>query len=110
MPLIFDAVKLLGPLTPLPFDAPITSWWPLTPQQPQVAFDAPIPQGGGKSFGTKEYVKEHVEIVHEGKKPFKCEYCDVSFGRKPDLKKHVTYKHNIFEKSQEKDTVKKQNE
>ena len=64
----------------------------------------------GKSFGTKEYVKEHVKIVHEGKKPFKCEYCDVSFGRKPDLKKHVTYKHKIFEKSQEKDTVKKQND
>ena len=45
-PLIFDALRLLGPLTPLPFDAPITLGWPLTPQQPQVAFDAPIPQGG----------------------------------------------------------------
>ena len=44
--------KAIGPFDapafwrPQAFDAPITSGWPLTPQQPQVAFDAPIPPGG----------------------------------------------------------------
>ena len=54
-------------------------------------------------------MKYHVKIVHEGKKPYKCDYCDVRFGRKPDLKKHVTNKHKLFEKSQEKDKAKKRN-
>ena len=30
---------------------------------------------------------------HEGKKPFKCEICDISFGQKAALKKHLKNSH-----------------
>jgi uncharacterized Zn-finger protein len=30
----------------------------------------------------------HIESVHEGKKPFKCNICDVTFFQKGDLTKH----------------------
>ena len=30
-------------------------------------------------FANKQNLKEHVETVHEGIKPFKCSTCDVMF-------------------------------
>ena len=38
-------------------------------------------------------IKEHVEAVHEGKKPFPCPHCDSRFGYKPQLKKHIESVH-----------------
>ena len=43
--------------------------------------------------GKRKYIKEHVDTVHEGKKLFKCDYCEVRFGRKRQLKRHVSVKH-----------------
>ena len=37
-----------------------------------------------------EKIKEHVEFVHEGKKPFKCELCTTSFSNKINLRSHVS--------------------
>jgi len=34
-----------------------------------------------------------VTSVHEGKKPFKCEICDVQFGVKHGLNEHVASVH-----------------
>ena len=34
-------------------------------------------------------MKRHVESVHEGKKPFKCELCDYTCAEKGNLKVHV---------------------
>ena len=42
-------------------------------------------------------------MVHEGKKLFKCEICDISFGQKAALKKHLKNSH-----SDDKDIVKQE--
>ena len=34
-------------------------------------------------------LKVHVEAVHEGKKPYQCDFCQKAFARKPCLKKHM---------------------
>ena len=31
----------------------------------------------------------HISLIHEGKKPFKCEDCDISFGLKKYLQNHI---------------------
>ena len=31
----------------------------------------------------------HVTSVHDGKKPFECEFCDKSFSKKSVLNKHI---------------------
>ena len=35
----------------------------------------------------------HVAIVHEGKKPFKCDICDARFSRKDPLNVHIASIH-----------------
>ena len=46
-----------------------------------------------KSFFQKVDRKKHVESIHEGKKPFKCELCDKSFSQKGSRKIHVESVH-----------------
>ena len=38
-------------------------------------------------------MKKHVESVHAGKKPFKCDICDYRFFRKSVMKSHVESVH-----------------
>ena len=38
-------------------------------------------------------MKGHIATIHEGKKPFKCDICNVNFGQKVGLKKHVATVH-----------------
>ena len=45
------------------------------------------------SFSQKGNLKQHVVIVHENKKPFKCEVCDYSCSLKGNLKSHVASVH-----------------
>jgi uncharacterized Zn-finger protein len=41
----------------------------------------------------KHNLRKHVESVHEGKKPFKCNICDASFSQKGDLNRHIASVH-----------------
>ena len=36
-----------------------------------------------------------IALVHEGKKPFKCDICDASIGIKRNLSKHLTNVHEV---------------
>ena len=40
-------------------------------------------------FKTKTNLKAHIELVHEGKKPFRCIICEASFAQNAHLKRHV---------------------
>ncbi|XP_037541029.1 GDNF-inducible zinc finger protein 1 [Nematolebias whitei] len=42
----------------------------------------------GKSFGSKEYLKHHLNI-HTGSKPFKCDTCERSFAQRNSLSQHL---------------------
>ena len=52
----------------------------------------------GKSFSEtaikKGYLKIHIQVVHEKRKPFKCTQCDSCFGIRKSLKKHVLAVHD----------------
>jgi uncharacterized Zn-finger protein len=37
-------------------------------------------------FFEKQYLKAHIESVHEGNKPFKCNFCGAGFSLKRNLK------------------------
>ena len=37
--------------------------------------------------------RTHVAIVHEKEKTFKCNKCDMAFGRKDTLEKHIKRAH-----------------
>ena len=41
-----------------------------------------------KTFTIRSSLIFHVQTVHEGRKDFKCNICDKSFGRPVELKKH----------------------
>merc|ERR1712051_553095 len=41
----------------------------------------------------KEKLKKHIELVHEKKKPHKCNLCDKSFGWKVSLRLHISSIH-----------------
>lgn len=45
------------------------------------------------SFGRKGVLKKHVQMVHEHSRKFECETCKISFGLKSDLKRHVQSVH-----------------
>ena len=38
-------------------------------------------------------MRHHISSVHEGKKPFKCEICDVTFAKKGHMKNHISSIH-----------------
>ena len=38
-------------------------------------------------------LKQHIATGNEGKKPFKCEFCNTNFGQKYHLNRHVTTVH-----------------
>ena len=38
-------------------------------------------------------MKRHIESVHEGKKPFKCETCEYTYSQKSHLNQHVAKVH-----------------
>ena len=40
-------------------------------------------------------MKNHIESVHKGKKPFKCKICESKFGHKSDLKRHISVHEGI---------------
>ena len=41
----------------------------------------------------KHIDSQHVEFVHEKKKPFNCGICDYNFSQKSDLKRHLESVH-----------------
>ena len=41
----------------------------------------------------KEYLQRHIDIAHEGKKPYKCDLCDSAFKTRDELEKHRTKVH-----------------
>ena len=44
-------------------------------------------------FKTKQYLKKHIDSVHERKKHVKCNVCDASFVGKGELNRHVASVH-----------------
>ena len=46
------------------------------------------------AYTGQSWLKSHVETVHEGKRPFKCKYCEKSFGIKDTLKIHTEAVHD----------------
>ena len=46
-----------------------------------------------KLFASKCSLKEHIAIVHDGKKPFKCDVCNTSCATQSKLKKHFRTAH-----------------
>ena len=42
----------------------------------------------------KVYLKKHVAIVHEGKKPFKCSKCETSFSSNAEIKRYIASVHD----------------
>ena len=47
----------------------------------------------GKGSASNGEMKKHVETVHEGKKPFKCTTCNSCYTRKTTLNKHIKSVH-----------------
>ena len=41
-----------------------------------------------KKIVHKHQLNRHIVVVHEGKKPFKCDVCDAKFSQKPHLNGH----------------------
>jgi len=46
------------------------------------------------SFPTAASFKRHIESVHEGKRPYKCEHCELRFEEKSKMKNHVMVVHD----------------
>jgi len=42
----------------------------------------------------KQVLNNHVSVIHEGKRPFKCLKCSKSYGKKDNLIFHVKKVHN----------------
>jgi hypothetical protein len=41
----------------------------------------------------RQHLKQHIQVVHENKKPFKCDLCYMMFGQKKDLNRHTDKVH-----------------
>ena len=50
-------------------------------------------------FKQKEYLRKHIDSVHEGKKPFACSCCDAKFVEKRSIKRHFA---SVHEKEKKK--------
>jgi uncharacterized Zn-finger protein len=46
-----------------------------------------------KLFTSKGSLEEHIAVVHDGKKPFKCDFCNTSGAMQSKLKKHIFRAH-----------------
>ena len=57
----------------------------------------------GKDFGEKRHLKRHKDIVHEGLKPYKCDFCTSAFGQSGDLRRHIERVHKHKSNSLGKD-------
>ena len=53
-----------------------------------------------KLFTSKRSLKEHTAVVHDDKKPFKCDSCDISCATKSKLKRHIRMVHERLRTSQ----------
>merc|ERR1711971_1015737 len=47
----------------------------------------------GKSFERKQYLKTHIQFVHEGIRPFTCEFCKNGFTTKQNMNDHISAVH-----------------
>ena len=47
----------------------------------------------GKIFKHKNYLKHHIDSVHEGKRKFSCEYCGTTFAHKEGMNCHIRTVH-----------------
>ena len=55
----------------------------------------PIPCGVcNAEFASRAYVKFHIATAHDGKKPFKCEICDSAFFFESSKKRHISMVHD----------------
>ena len=45
------------------------------------------------SYTQKSDMNKHIAVVHEGRKPFKCDICDYSCSQKCDTHKHIEAVH-----------------
>ena len=48
----------------------------------------------GSMFKGKRCLREHINIVHEGIRPFECEICDKKFSKRSNLSQHNDTHHN----------------
>ena len=48
-----------------------------------------------KQFTTAYSAKLHDELVHKHIRNFKCDHCQKSFGRKPELERHIEARHQM---------------
>ena len=48
----------------------------------------------GKEFSSAQYLKMHINTVHNGQKDYKCDTCGKSFAHAVTLKKHIYRVHN----------------
>ena len=58
----------------------------------------------GINLTTKAKLRKHIEFVREGKKPFRCDICDVKFAEKGTLDNHIR---TVHEKPKHIDETKK---
>ena len=47
-----------------------------------------------KVFSSVQYLKRHINAVHNGQKHHKCVLCGKAFSHAGDLKKHIKAVHN----------------
>ena len=52
-----------------------------------------------KIYTDRHYETKHIEIiVHKQKKLFECTLCNIKFGQKPSLNKHIALQHSMMVK------------
>ena len=84
-----DSMAMPGGLT---YDEYLTSCLAPSPKQDpehEEEFQDAIDETNTESSESKD----HIISVHEGKKPFKCDFCDENFSQKCDLDSHIVSVH-----------------